>query len=95
MLEYYMSSNKNHSVALPVLNQIENKQLYLKGYKLSSGTCKSLCEAFGVNLQILNGITLDENGLSDTDLSMIIEGLSKQMNVKSIIIKANDFGDKS
>jgi hypothetical protein len=65
-------------MTIPILNQIENKSLYLKGYRLSKGHCQSLCDALGANSSILSGIKLVDNHLNDESLSHVFKGLLEQ-----------------
>jgi hypothetical protein len=87
MLTFNAATNKNMAVSIPILTKIKNKKLFLSYYHIGPGICDSLKEAFGINLSLITHLNLDNNGLNDENLSLIIEGLNRQSNVKSLIIK--------
>ena len=80
---------------LPVLFKVRDKKLILEGYRLNSGLCESLCTSFEIYPELLDSITLDNNGISDVDLAKVLEGLTKLDYLKRIIIRNNIFLEAS
>jgi|LauGreDrversion4_2_1035121.scaffolds.fasta_scaffold715094_2 hypothetical protein len=66
---------KAQQVALPLLQQIQNKHLALSNYKLQDVHVAALAKAFEYEPQIITRFTLDNCGLSDRALATIFNGL--------------------
>ena len=78
------------SVALPILDKIFKKTICLQDYTMSSGHCKGLaraCEFF--DAKVVNRILMSNCGINGDQFAMILEGLAKLNDFKSIIYKMN------
>ena len=95
MLKYYEECAKRCIVPLPILFKVRNKYLLLQGYRLNSELCQSLEAAFAIYPEILTGINLTNNGISDGDLARTLSGLTKLDQIKQIVIKENIVMDQS
>lgn len=94
LMQYFRNCSQEFVLALPILNMVHQKVLPLLGYKLNSGVCAALAKALAGNEQLLHGIILEGNGLNDHDVAQILEGLQTQEQIKSIVIKQNEVGEK-
>jgi Ran GTPase-activating protein (RanGAP) involved in mRNA processing and transport len=94
-MHYFRNCENEYVLALPVLNMISDLRLALLSYKLNSGVCTSLARGLKANNSLLNTIILENNGLTDLDCSVVLEGLCSQAVVKTIVIKQNEVGEKS
>ena len=54
-----------------------------------------MCKAFEVNKGLLNSIVLENNGITDSDFAVLLEGLNRQLHIKCIVTKHNEFGEHS
>ena len=95
LLKYYQECQKRGIVPLPVLFKVRDKKLILEGYRLNAGLCESLSKSFEIYPELLDSITLDDNGISDVDLAKVLEGLTKLDDLKRIIIRNNIFLEAS
>lgn len=95
MLHYFVKSEKEKVVSLPVLGKIKNKVLPLIGYKMNEGLCSSIARAFSVNKFMIHKVVLDGTGISDAAMAVLIEGMSHQETARGIVSRYNDFGEKA
>ena len=72
---------------LPILFKVRNKFLLLQGYRLNTGLCDSLERALTIYPELLTGINLTDNGITDSDMAKIILGLTKLNSLKRLVIK--------
>ena len=82
LLKYHQDCLRENVVPLPILFKVRNQKLVLKGYRLNEGLCRSLRHAFEIYPQILNSIKLQDNGISDQDLSYVLKGLNNLDSIK-------------
>ena len=88
---------------LPVLLKAKNRKLDLRGYSMNQGIASSLAagirlwEEFQVSRddEVLNQIILDNNSLMDQSLATILNSIAEVKDMKQIVIKKNDFNEKS
>lgn len=73
---------------MPLLSRISNKTLSLREYKISTAQCKALAAALS-NIDDLNRLCLENCGLLDTDLSIVLEAFAQRKNLKSLVYKKN------
>jgi len=83
------------AVSLPVLNKIQNKELSLINYKLTSGICAGIGNACKAQPKLIQSIILIDNGCSDSDFSKLLSGLVDLEHCKTIIYKMNIFSNLS
>ena len=95
ILHYFNGCVKEQAVILPILNRIVAKSLILINYKLTSGVCAALGEAFSGNPKLLNSVCLENNGCLDSDFAKIVRGLRHLENIKSITYRRNELGPES
>ena len=91
LLRYFQECQKQRIVPLPILFKVRDKMLTLKGYLLNDGLCRSLCQSLEIYPELLTGINLTDNGISDTDVATVLTGLNKLDKLLSITIKDNSF----
>ena len=91
LLRYFQECQKQRIVPLPILFKVRDKMLTLKGYLLNKGLCLSLCQSLQIYPELLTGINLTDNGISDTDVATVLTGLSKLEKLQSITIRDNCF----
>lgn len=95
LLRYFKECMKQGHVPLPILFKIRNKFLILQSYRLNMGLCESLQSALTIYPELLIGINLTDNGMQDSDLAKVINGLTKLHTLKKIVIKNNIFNSES
>lgn len=78
-------------VPLPLLFKVRDKRLVLKGYRLNQGLCLSLKHALEIYPTLLTSIKLSDNGISDFDLSKVMNGIGCLESIKEIHIESNIF----
>lgn len=93
-MHYFKNCENEYVLALPLLNMIEDGRLALQSYKLNAGVCNSLARGLKANDSLLRSVILENNGLTDQDCSVVLEGLCSQAVVKAIVLKQNEVGEK-
>lgn len=91
LLKYHRDCIRENVMPLPILFKIRNRRLVLKGYRLNDGLCQSLKHACKVDPDLLTSIKLQDNGISDYDMSQVMAGLGCLENLKQIWIESNIF----
>ena len=94
--QYFKITDQKHLPAINIFNKIVNNGLHLIGYNLN----EALCEAFEASCKLqpncITEIMLDNNGLRDQGMAMVLRGLNGLSVVKKIVIKNQmDFGKNS
>ena len=77
-------------IALPILDKIYKKTICLQDYTMSEGHCKGLataCEFF--DAKVVNRVLMSNCGVNGDQFAMILEGLAKLNDFKSIVYKMN------
>ena len=77
------------------MQRIKNKVLNLANYGLTAGVAKSLGQSINKGDVHFNKIILENNNMRDEDFAMILKGLHKLQDIKSIIYNKNEFGMKA
>ena len=78
------------AVVLPILDKIYKKTICLPDYTMSEGHCKGLAQACEfIDSTIVNRILMSNCGVNGDQFAMILEGLAKLNDFKSIIYKMN------
>ena len=103
LFRFFQESKKQGVVPLPVLLKAKNRKLDLRSYGMSEGVARSL--AAGIELweeyqiddddEVLNQIVLDNNSLTDHSTAVILDAISKITDMNQIVIKKNEFHEKS
>ena len=89
-VQYFKNCLKEHDLVLPILDKIYKKTLCLNDYLLSDGNCRGLaaaCELF--DPVVVNRVLFNNCGITGDQFAMILEGLNKLRDFKSIIYKMN------
>lgn len=73
--KYYMKCRELMSLALPLLAKVVNKQLSLQDYNLGYEHCVAFGETCKFNYDFMSRLVLNNNGLTDESLSMLLIGL--------------------
>lgn len=77
-------------MVLPILDKIYKKTLCLNDYLLSDGNCRGLAAACAIlDPAVVNRVLFNNCGITDEQFAMILEGLVKLKDFKSIIYKLN------
>ena len=77
-------------LVLPILDKIYKKTICLQDYTMSEGHCKGLAHACEfIDSKVVNRILMSNCGVTGDDLALILEGLAKLHDFKSIIYKMN------
>ena len=81
---------------LPILEKVCRKTLMLQEYTLSPGHCRGLAQACKYfDHHFINRVFLNNCGVDDEEFASILEGVERLRDFKSIVYKANIFGEKS
>ena len=83
------------SLALPLLAKVVNKQLSLHNYKLGSEHCAAFAETCKFNYDFMSKLVLNNNGLNDADLAMLLEGLGCMDTISVLDFRKNKIGEAS
>ncbi|CDW89852.1 UNKNOWN [Stylonychia lemnae] len=94
-MNFFRQCQQELVLALPILNKIRSKTLYLQGYMLNIGHCKALSVAFRFFDSLMTRLHLENNNIKDEQFKDMLEGLNYVTDLKSIIYKSNEFGSKS
>jgi len=93
--KYFMKIKEQMSLALPLLAKVVNKQLSLHNYKMGTAHCVAFAETCRFNYNFMSRLVLNNNGLSDSDLAMLLEGLQHMRTISVIDLRKNIVGDQS
>jgi Ran GTPase-activating protein (RanGAP) involved in mRNA processing and transport len=80
------------TTAVDILNSIKQQQLILENYKLSLGQCEGLKKAFEFDSGLVNRILIDNCGVDDKMLSVLIEGAFHLRKIKILNVKKTKIG---
>jgi len=95
-MEYFVKCKEQLDTALPILEKVHMKTLCLQDYTLSLGHCQAIaaaCQYF--DEKVINRVLFSNNGMTGDDCALILEGLDKLKDVKSVIYKQNGFNKNS
>ena len=76
---------------LPLLHKIKNKVLNLTNYSISPTVLKSFVSALKPQESIFSRVILENNGLNDNDMELLVSSLQLMNELKSIICIRNEF----
>lgn len=88
-MQYFAACEKNNSVAKPILSKIIDRALVLRDIKLNAGDAEGLRENFMMDPELINKLYLDQNGLDDTQLAIILDGFTYQSQLVNLTIQGN------
>jgi len=80
---------------LPLMQKIKNNLLSLTNYGLSGEAIRAFADTIRKKDNFLTRIALENNGLKDEDFASLLEGLSRLLDIKSLIYVKNEFLMKS
>ncbi len=92
---YFNQCRERKTGVLPLMSKIKNKMLNLTNYGLSGAAIKAFSASIRKKDTFLSRIALENNGLHDEDFAVLLEGMGKLLDVKSIIYVKNEFLMKS
>lgn len=92
---FILGLKQENSMMLPLLHKIKNRTLNLTGYMLSPPLARALSQCFKKQDTILNRAIFDNNGLRDEEFGLILTGLAKLQDMKSLIYNNNELGLKA
>jgi hypothetical protein len=95
-VEYFVKCKEQLDSALPILEKVYMKTLCLQDYTLSLGHCQAIavaCQYF--DEKVINRVLFSNNGMKGDDCALILQGLNKLKDVKSVIYKQNGFNKNS
>ena len=71
-------------------------KLVLQGYTLDSGHCSALARAIKETQEPkIGAVYLDNCGVDDHELSLLLEGLTEMAEFKKFVYKSNAFAEES
>ena len=96
MLVYLEQIQQTNELSLPLINKIIDGKLVLSGYTLDKGHFKSLAASLIETHQIqIDSVYLDNCGVDDFELSLLMPGLSRMKGFRRFVYKNNVFLDQS
>ena len=78
MLVYLKQVAGSREIALPLINKVIEGKLVLTGYTLDSGHFTSLASSVSETSQKIDSVYLDNCGVDDEELSLLLNGLAKK-----------------
>ena len=92
---FFKICQQDSDLAIPLLAKVVNRQLSLINYKLSVGHVKAFCKTFDFNKEFVSRFLFQNCGMSDDHNAILFEHMQKLNHVSSIVLKNEDFGQKS
>lgn len=90
---YFMSIKSQMSLALPLLAKVVNKQLSLHNYFLGTAHCVAFGETCKQNSTFMSKLVLSNNGLTDSDLAVLLRGMHNMETLSVIDLRKNIVGE--
>ena len=95
-LVFHISCEQDKFVALPILDKIVNKTLFLSNYNLTAGHCSGLAAACGkLDSNKVNRVLFNNCGIDGNQFAKILNSLANVDDLKSIIYKKNQLNAES
>lgn len=79
-------------VVLPLIGKISDKKLILKDYTLDSGHLRGLAKVMQMRVLPIKAVLFDNCGVDDTELAILLEGITALDGIESFVYKNNVFG---
>ena len=96
MLIYHSKIKETQEIALPLPGKVIDGKLILTGYTLDSGHCEALAETIKKSqMPKIEALYLDNCGVDDHELSLLLEGLTFMEGFKKFVYKNNVFLNES
>lgn len=96
MLIYHKEIHDTQEIALPLINKVIDGKLVLQGYTLDSGHFEALAAAIKETKRpLLRDIYLENCGVDDHELALLLEGIFQMGGVQKLIYKNNVFLEES
>ena len=90
VFQYLDTVQKHGDKPLPLINKIFNKKLILQDYTLDTSHLAGLTDSLKNNVNtILEEVMLDNCGVDDEELSLLLKGLLNMEHVKTFVYKSN------
>lgn len=89
--QYLYKCQQHLNLALPLLDKVRGKTLYLCDYTLDIGHCRALAYSCSLFDKSINRVSFDNCGIDDREFAAILQGLDKLSDFKSITYKRNIF----
>ena len=86
---FYKVCSENNIPVLSILQKTNGQALNLKGYLLNDVLCKAFLEACRRFPHFISSILLDNNGLRDKGVAMILEGCNSLKQIRKIACRDN------
>ena len=94
--QFYKVCDKMSVPAINIFNKLDNQALHLVGYNLNETVCSAFVESCKITPKCINQIVLDNNGLYDKGLSLVLEALNNLDGIKKVVCKNQmEFQQKS
>lgn len=92
---YFYQCRERKVGVLPLMQKIKNNLLNLTNYGLSGESIRAFADTIRKKDTFLTRVALENNGLKDEDFASLLEGLSRLLDIKSLIYVKNEFLMKS
>ena len=93
---YHTKMLNVNEVALPLVNKVIKGKLVLQDYTLDSGHCRALASSIKQTAKPqIDALLLENCGIDDYELSLLLEGLLVMDNFEKFVYKNNVFLDNS
>lgn len=92
---FIKNCNKEKVLVTAIGTKINNQTLELVDYRVNKGIANGLRTLLMSDSSLITRCVLDNNGLADDLLALLLEGLVNQKHYKSLIIRNNTFGELS
>ena len=89
-LSFFNECLKAHVSCFPLLNKVHNHTLLIKDKILNDGVCFAMRAVLKLMPHLVYHLYLDTNNLNGPKLKVILEGVVKQMYLKSLTIQDNE-----
>lgn len=95
-LIYHKKIHESQEVALPIPSKVIGGALVLQGYTLDSGHCMALASTIKKSQRPkINAVYLDNCGVDDHELSLLLDGLLHMEGFQKFVYKNNVFLEES
>jgi len=96
MLVYHKKIKEAREICLPLISKVIDGKLVLQGYTLDSGHFIALATSIKETQHpIIDDVYLDNCGVDDHELALLLEGLLEMKNFEKLVYKNNVFSYES
>jgi hypothetical protein len=75
-MRFFKVCTDNKIPVVDILQRAKNEMLNLRGYFLNDSLCKALLEVCKVHPSFVNSLILENNGLKDKAMAILLEGMN-------------------